>query len=165
MTDYPEKPKRGSYEPLDFVSPSPLDGCITLLKRQAYDVWGDQFRLNVDSITPDEWVIQVFAPESGDRSGEKLVEGRLIANESGGTQVTIREVSVPSGTQTLPILLTMLVVCAAVLLIKRADILTLVTLVAIGFLMITAIVKFPNVSLPHPKAGIVLGDIERLLKR
>ncbi len=165
---YPEKPKRGSdadsQRTIDFVSPSPIEGCITILKRQAYDVWGDRVRLHMDSITPDEWVIQVFEPPK--QGGQvMLVEGRLMSEESGATRVMLREVSAPSSARTLPVLLTMLIGVAVVLLIRRTDILTLMTLVAYGFLMVMAILKFPNVSLPHPKVKVVIEDIEHLLKR
>ncbi len=159
---YPEKPKRGSSEPLDFVSPSPLDGCITLLKRQAYDVWGDQFRLNVDSITPDEWVIQVFYAPGG-YATVKLIDGRLIADESGGTRVTIHEVQSRTSTMALYVMaaIAFLIGIFVMLFIRNAGL--IVTVIPMGVAAILFIGALMNIQ--NPRGKRILSDIEGLLRR
>ncbi len=157
---YPEKPKRGSdadsQRTIDFVSPSPIEGCITILKRQAYDVWGDPFRLNVDSITPDEWVIQVFYVTV------KLVDGRLIADESGGTRVTIYEVQSRASTIALYVMagIAFLIGIFVMLFIRNAGL--IVTMIPMGVAAILIIGALMNIQ--NPRGKRVLNDIEHLLR-
>ncbi len=164
---YPEKPKRGSdtdsQRTIDFVSPSPIEGCITILKRQAYDVWKDNFRVNLDSITPDEWVIQVFALSSSNRGGQKLVEGRLISHDSGGTQVRLDEVSAVGGAVLL-ILFSLVIMGVGVALAWTARGWAC-TPALIPIVIGVAVFVAGVLSLQNPRAKLILRDIERLLRR
>ncbi len=99
---YPEKPKRSplplGIQNLDFVAPLPIEECVTKLKRQAY-CWdcGKRYQVNIDAISPAEWIVQIFTPAHRRALRRKLVEGRLIAIDEHRTRVTITRMQARAG--------------------------------------------------------------------
>ncbi len=73
---------------INFISPLPIEECVGMLRHYAFNVWHDGDRLRVEPITPAEYVLESYAgSREYSRYRQKILEGRLIALESGQTWV------------------------------------------------------------------------------
>ncbi len=70
---------------IHFISPLPIEECVSRLKRIAYSTDRKDY-LIIDSITPQEYVVQSFT-KVGSGSREKVMDGRLNSNKGEGTRV------------------------------------------------------------------------------
>lgn len=74
---------------INFVSPLPIEECVSRLKRIAYSGKHKDY-LHIDSITQKEYVIKSY--EKAGLYGQlvEVVDGRLYVHKSGGTEVHAR---------------------------------------------------------------------------
>ncbi len=159
----PYNPADGEYhdpsgKSINFISPLPIDQCAGALRHYAFNVWRDGDRLRVESITPAEYVLESFAAS---RYHQKILEGRLITRESGGTWVHAAAIPRPEYAGLLVLVVGLGVMIGLGFIAegtKPQDILPLVpTIASLGFFVISI------ARSQAQQAKSVLADIQRSL--